>query len=87
MCLSTLINCRSEGERSQLLDHVGHVVIEVPADHDRCIWVLSDDVPDYFSDSTGSLLQVRLFSWLEIAVENLNICAAELELGPAKIRT
>jgi hypothetical protein len=41
------------------------------------IWVLSDDVSDYFSDSTGSLFQVWLFAWLEIAVEHLDKGAAE----------
>jgi hypothetical protein len=63
------------------------MIVEVSTDDDRSIRVLSDDVFDNFSYSTGSFLQVWLFSWLEIAVENLNICAAELELGPAKIRT
>ena len=61
-----------------MLDDVCHVIVKVSTDDDRSIRVLSDDVSDYFSDSTGSLLQVRQFSWLEIAVENLDIGAAEL---------
>ena len=78
MSLSTRADCRCEVERSQLLDDVRHVVVEVTTDDYRSVGVLPDDVSDNFSDSHSSLLQVLLFSWMEIAVENLDIVVAEL---------
>ena len=85
MGLSTRADCRCEVERSQLLDDVCHVVVEVTTDDYRSVGVLRDDVSDDFRDSHSSLLQVLLFSWMEIAVENLDVVVAELQLGPAEI--
>ena len=62
MSLSTRADCRCEVERSQLLDDVCHVVVEVTTDDDRSVGVLPDDVSDDFRDSHSPLLQVLLFS-------------------------
>jgi hypothetical protein len=61
------------------------VVVKVTTDDYRSVGVLYDDVSDDFRDSHNSLLQVLLFSWIEIAVENLDIVVAELQLGPREI--
>ncbi len=76
MSLSTWADCGCEFERSQLLDSVIHVVVEVTTDDYRVVGVLPDDFYDDFRDSHGSLLQVLLFSWMEVAIENLDIVVA-----------
>jgi len=86
MSLCAGIDCRGEAERSQLVDDVRHVVVEVTTDDDRSVRVLSDNVPDNISDSHGPLLQVLLFSRLEVTIENLDVMVAELQLSPAEIR-
>ena len=85
MSLSTRLLCSSETERSQLLDDVSHVVVEVTTNDYRCIGVLLDDVPHHFCHSYRSLLQVLLLSRLEIAVQNLDIVVTQLQLVPAEI--
>ena len=61
------------------------MVVEVPTDYDRSVWVLTYDISDDVQDSFGSVLQVLLFSRVEIAVENLNIRVAKLELSPTHV--
>ena len=61
------------------------MVVEVTTDYDRSVWVLSNDIPDDVKDSFGSVLQVLLFSRMEITVEDLDICVAELELSPTHV--
>ena len=61
------------------------MVVEVPTDYDRSVWVLAYDISDDVQDSFGSVLQVLLFSRVEITVENLDICVAELELSPTHV--
>ena len=61
------------------------MVVEVPTDYDRSVWVLTYDIPDDVKDSFGSVLQVLLFSRVEITVEDLVICVAELELSPTHV--
>ena len=78
MCLSAWVHCRSEVKRPQMLDDVSHVVIEVTTYDYRSAGVLSDDVSDDLRHSYCPILQVLLFSWLEIAVENLKVFVAEL---------
>ena len=85
MSLSTRADCRCKVERSQLLDDVCHVVVKVTTDDYRSVGVLPDDVSDHFRDSHSSLLQVLLLSWMKIAIENLDIVVAELQLGPTEI--
>ncbi len=76
--LSTRSDCRCNDKRSQLLDDVVHVAVKISTDHYLGVGVLPDDVSDDFRDSHSSLLQVLLISWMEIAVENLDIVIAEL---------
>ena len=61
------------------------MVVEVTTDNDRSVWVLTYDIPDDVQDSFGSVLQVLLFSRVEITVEDLDICVAELELSPTHV--
>ena len=61
------------------------MVVEVTTDYDRSVWVLSNDIPDDVKDSFGSVLQVLLFSRVEITVKHLDICVAELELSPTHL--
>ena len=85
MSLSTRFDCRGETERCKLLDNVVHVVVKVATDNNWCVGVLSNNVPSNFCDSLCSLLQVLLLSWMKIAIENLDIVVAELQLGPTEI--
>ena len=73
MCLSAWVYRRGEAEWPQLLDDVTHVVVEVTTDDDRSIGVLSDNVSDNLSDSDGPVLQVLLFSWLEINTSSVTL--------------
>ena len=68
-----------------MLDDVSHVVVEVTTDHDRSMRVLPDDVPRDFRYPFGSLLQVLLFPWLEVAVEDLDVLVTQFQLGPAEV--
>ena len=85
MSLSAGVDSRVKAEWSQLLDDVSHVVVEVTTYDYRSSGVLPDNVSGDLDHPFGSLLQVLLFSRLEIAVENLNVLVAELQLGPTEI--
>ena len=61
------------------------MVVEVPTDYDRSVWVLTYDISDDVQDSFGSVLQVLLFSRVEITVKHLDIRVAELELSPTHV--
>ncbi len=61
------------------------MVIKVTTYYNQSIGVLSDDVSGDVDHPFSSLFQVLLLSWLEIAVENLNVFVAELELCPTEI--
>ena len=84
MSFSAWVYRTGEVEMPQLLDDVGHVVVEVSTDDYRSAGVLSDDVSDDLCHSCCPVLQVLLFSRLEIAVENLDVLAAELYLSPTE---
>ena len=66
-----------------LYDEV-HVVVEIATDDNRSIWVLFHDIPYDIGDSLRAVLQVLLVSRLEVAVENLDVLVAELQLGPTE---
>ena len=66
-------------EGPQLLDDEVHVVVEVTTYDYRSIWVLADDI----RDPLGPLFQVLLFSWLQVAVQNLHIEVSHPHLCPA----
>ena len=61
------------------------MVVEVPTDDDRRVRVLPDDILNDVQDSLGPVLQVLLFSRVEITVENLDICVPKLELSPTHV--
>ena len=61
------------------------MVVEVTTYDNRCVRVFPDDILDDVQDSFGSILQVLLFSRVEIAVENLDICVPKLELSPTHV--
>ena len=82
MGFETRVDRQCKVERGQLLDDVAHVVVEVTTDDDRSMWVLPDDVPRDFRYPFGPLLQVLLFPWLEIAVEDLDVLVTQFQLGP-----
>ena len=85
MSLSAWVNSRVETEWSQLLNDISHVVVKVTTDDYRSSGVLPDNVSGDLDHPFISLFQVLLFSWLEIAVQDLDVFAAELELGPTEI--
>jgi hypothetical protein len=78
MSFSTRFQCGSKTEWPQLLNDVSHVIIKITANDYRSIGVLLYDVSHDFGDSFSPFFQVLLFTRLEIAVDNLNICVAEL---------
>ena len=84
MCLSAWVHSRSEVEVPQLLDDVSHVVVKISTYDYRSAGFLSDDVSDDLCHSCCSVFQVLLFSWLEIAVENLHVFVAEFQLSPTE---
>ena len=61
------------------------MVVEVTTYDDRSVRVLSDDILDDVQDSFGPVLQVLLLPRVEITVEDLDICVAELELSPTHV--
>ena len=84
--LSARFECASEIQGPQFLNDISHVVVEVTTYDYRSVGVQSDNVSGDFNHPFSSLFQVLLFSWLQIAVENLNVSVAELQLGPTEIR-
>ena len=72
-----------ELEGPQLLDDEVHVVVEVTTHDYRSIGVLADDISDDIRDPLGPLFKVLLFSWLQVAVKNLQIEVSHPHLCPA----
>ena len=62
------------------------MVVEVTTDNDQSIGVLVNDISDDICDSLRSLTKVLLLTWLKVAVQNLDVGAAHLYLGPAQVR-
>jgi hypothetical protein len=85
MSLNAGVDCRVKTERSQLLNDVSHVVVEVTTNDYRSSGVLPDNVSGDLDHPFGSLFQVLLFTRLKIAVENLNVFVAKLKLSPTEI--
>ena len=85
MSLNAGVDCRVKAERTQLLNDVSHLVVKVTTYDYRSSGVLPDNVSGDLDHPFSSLFQVWLFSRLKIAVENLNVFAAELQLGPTEI--
>ena len=62
------------------------MVVEVTTDNDQSIGVLTNDISNDIGDSLCSLTEFLLVTWLKVAVQNLDVGAAHLYLGPAQIR-
>ena len=84
--LSARLYCGIELERSQLLDDEVHVVVEVTTDDDRSIRVLPNDISDDICHSSGSVFEVLLLPWLEVAVQYLHTVVAHPHLSPTEVR-
>jgi hypothetical protein len=84
LSLSAGVDCRREAEVPQLLDDVHHVVIEVTTDDNRSAGVLPDDISHDLDYSNKPVLKILLLSWLDIAVKDLDIMVAKLQLGQAE---
>jgi hypothetical protein len=76
MCLRAWVYRRGEVEWPQLLDDVCHVVVKISTYDYRSVGVLFDDVSDNLCQSCCSVLQVLLFSLLEITTKYLDVLGA-----------
>ncbi len=85
LSISTRLHRGDEIYWPQLLDDISHIVAKVTTNYYRSAGVLSDDFPNYLSNSYRPLLQVLLFSRLKIAVQYMNVFADEFQLSPAEI--
>ena len=85
MGLSATLDRRREVALGQCLTDHRDVVVEVPADDDRGMRVLPDDVLGDIDNSLGAVLQFLLFSRLDITVEDLDCVSADLQLHPAEM--
>jgi hypothetical protein len=83
MGLSTTLDRWGEVALSQCFTNHRDVVVEVPADDYRGMWVLSGDVLGDIDNSLGAVLHFLLFSRLDIAVEDLDSVSTDLQLRPA----
>ena len=87
MGLGAALNCRCEVVLHQCLTHHRNVVVEVPTNDDMGMWVLPGDVFGDIDDPFGMVLQLLLFSWLDVAVEDLYSVGTDLQLCPAQVGT
>ena len=78
MGLGAALDCRCKVVLHQCLTHHRYVVVEVSTDYDRGMLVLPGDVFGDINDSFGSVLQLLLLSWLDVAVEHLHTVATDL---------
>ena len=83
MGLRATCNRRCKVALCQCLTYHRDVVVEVAADDDRGMRVLLDDVLGDLDHSPGTVLELLLLSWLDVAVEDLDNVVANLQLCPA----
>ena len=83
MCLSATCNCWCKAAQCQFLTDHRYVVVEVTTYDDRGMRVLLDDVLGDLDHSLGTVLEVLLFSWLDVAVEDLYDMITNFQLCPA----
>ena len=67
----------------ECLAHHRNVVVEVPANDDRGMRVLLDDISYDIDDPPCSVFQLLLLTRLDVAVEHLHSVTSDLQLGPA----
>ena len=72
--------CRCKVIVCECLADLHDMVVEVATDHDWRVRILLGDVLGDLDDSPCSILQFFLLSWLQVAVENLNSVATDLQL-------
>ena len=87
MRLRATCNGRCEVAACQRLTHHRDVVVEVATHDDRGMRVLLGDVFGNVDNLPRSILQVLLFSRLNVAVEDLDSVSADLQLAPAEMRS
>ena len=63
------------------------MIVEVAADHDRGVGVLSEDVPDDFKDPQRPVLVVEALAAFQVAVEDLYLNVAGGQPCPAEVIT
>ena len=63
------------------------MVVKVPTDDDRGMWVLFDDVLSDIDYLLSSVLHLLLLAWLDVAVEDLDHMVGDLQLSPAQVCT
>ena len=61
------------------------MVVEVTADHNRGVGVLSEDVPDYLKDPQRPVLVVEALTILQVEVEDLYLDVTGGQPGPAEV--
>ena len=83
MGLRATCNRRCKVALCQCLTHHRNVVVEVAADDDWGMRVLLDDVLGDLDHSLGTVFELLLLPWLDVAVEDLDDVVADLQLHPA----
>ena len=83
MGLRATCNRRCKVALCQRLTHHRDVVVEVAPDDDRGMRVLLDDVLGDLDHSLGTVFELLLLSWLDVAVEYLYDVVPNLQLCPA----
>ena len=83
MGLGAALNRWCKVALGECLAHPRNVVVEVPADDDRGMRVLLDDISYDIDDLPCSVLQLLLLTRLDVAVEHLHSVISDLQLGPA----
>ena len=83
MGLRVTCNHRCKVALCQRLTYHRDVVVEVATDDDRGMRVLLDDVLGDLDHSPGTVFELLLLSWLDVAVEDLYDVVVDLQLRPA----
>ncbi len=87
MSLSATLYRWGEVASCQGLTHHCDVVVKVPADNDRGMRVLFDDVLSDIHNLPCPVLQLLLFPRLDVAVEDLDSMVSDLQLSPTQVGT
>jgi hypothetical protein len=85
MSLSAALDRWCEVALGECLTYHRDVIVEVPADDDRGMKVLLDDIPRDIDDLPCSVLPLMLLSRLNVKGDYLNSVATDLQLSPAKM--
>ena len=83
MGLLATCNRRCKVALCECLTNRRDVVAEFATDDDWGMRVLLDDVLGDLDHSHSTVFELLLFSWLDVAVEDLDDVITDLQLGPA----